>query len=340
MTRDPKSKSELSERRASRHRSFAARRPKFRLCLAAFVQGVALSPLSLLAAVVMADPPAKYPELQSGTELSTITVEAERDRAVLERRVSSFVSGITMAPYQQSLARWKKEMPICPQVAGLPYADGEYVLSRFSQIAEAAGASLAPLVCRANLHILVSSVPDELIAEWSKRNPWMFGTAGGTKIRQFLHSPAPVRVWYNTSFFSADGIACKTYDEGITICEQGAQIGQIRLASVRDLASVIVLVDARQITEINMGQLAAYIAMVGLAEIRVDAKLGDAPTILNLFTNSANAPAIGMSTWDTAYLKALYHTQHDDKTQLLALKASMIEDVAPDAQTVTQKALP
>jgi hypothetical protein len=35
-----------------------------------------------------------------------------------------------------------------------------------------------------------------------------------------------------------------------------------------------------------------------------------------------------MSAWDTAYLKALYHTQHDDKTQLLALKAEMINDVA------------
>jgi|ERR1700733_2660779 len=290
---------------------------------------LALTALSLLAAVATAEPPAKPAEQQSGTELSQITVEAARDRATLERRVNTFVSVITMAPYQQSLARWKKETPICPQVAGLPYLDGEFVLSRFSEMAAAAGASLAPNICRPNLYILVSSVPDELIAEWSKRNPWMFGTAGGTKIRQFLHASAPVRVWYNTSLFNGDGVSCKVYDEGINICEQGTQIAQVRLASVRDLTSVVVLVDARQIKEINMGQLAAYIAMVGLAEIRVDAKLGDAPTILHLFTDSANAPALGMSGWDAAYLKALYHTEHDDKTQLLALKASMIKDVAP-----------
>jgi hypothetical protein len=69
--------------------------------------------------------------------------------------------------------------------------------------------------------------------------------------------------------------------------------------------------------------------MVGLAEIRVDAKLGDAPTILRLFTDTANAPTLGMSAWDTAYLKALYHTELDDKTQLLALKASMLNEIAP-----------
>jgi hypothetical protein len=63
--------------------------------------------------------------------------------------------------------------------------------------------------------------------------------------------------------------------------------------------------------------------------MRHDAKTGDAPTILNLFTDSANAPALGMSTWDAAYLKALYHTQHEDKTQLLALKTSMAKDLAP-----------
>jgi hypothetical protein len=289
---------------------------------------------SLLAQGATAVQPERSPQ-NPEAELSSITVEAERDRATLERRLNAFVFGITMAPYQQSLARWKKEMPICPQVAGLPYLDGEYVLSRFSEIAAAAGASLAPNVCRPNLHILVSSVPDELIAEWSKRNPWMFGAAGGTKIRQFLHGTAPIRVWYNTSWVNGDGLPCKVYNEGVPVCEQGAQISQIRLSSMRDLTSVIVLVDARQIKEITMGQLAAYISIVGLAEIRIDAKLGDAPTILRLFSDPTNAPALGMSTWDTAYLKALYHTEHDDKTQLLALKTSMTQDVAPDAQTMT-----
>ena len=290
---------------------------------------MALGFLSLLAAIAAAEPQAKPPEPRSESELQSVTVEAQRNRAMLEQRVKTFVSDITTAPIQESLAQWQKEIPICPEVAGFPYDDSEYVLSRLSQIARAAGASLAPESCSANLHIVVSSVPDELIAEWSNRKPWMFGNAGGTKIRQFLKGPAPIRVWYNTAFFNGDGIPCKTYDGGVQVCEQDAQVAQVRLAAVRDFSSVIVLVDARQTQEISIGQLAAYIAMVGLAEIRVNAKLGVAPTILRLFTDPTNAPPFGMSAWDEAYLKALYHTQHDERTQLLSLKTSMIKDIAP-----------
>jgi len=281
--------------------------------------------LALLAASSPAEPPTTSPQQQSRTELNTITVEARRDRAILERRVNTFVSGITTAPYQDSLARWQKEMPICPLVGGLPHDDGEYILSRLSQIATSAGASLAPQSCKPNFYVIVTSVPDELIAAWSKRNPVMFGRAGGTKIRQFLTASSPVRVWYNAELVNWDGTPCHWMD-GIPYCKDG---GHVIFGAVRDLASVIVLIDARRAKGINFGQLAAYVAMVGLAEIRVNAKLNDAPTILRLFTDTANAPALGMSTWDTAYLKALYHTQHEDRTQLLALRASMLKEVAP-----------
>jgi hypothetical protein len=307
-----------------------------RCSLTAVARSTALTALSLLATIAIAEPPTRPPDQQTATELNTITVEAPRDRATIERRVNTFVSGITTAPYLQSLARWQKEIPICPQVAGLPYDDGEYVLSRLSQIAAAAGASLAPEICQPNLRIIVSSVPDELIAAWYKREPWMFDDANGAKIRQFLHASTPVRVWYKTAYFNWDGRPC-LLNQGLPVCTQDANV---RLAALRDLSSVIVLIDARRTKDITMGQLAAYVAMVGLAEIRVNAKIGDALTILRLFTDPANAPTLGMSTWDEAYLKALYHTQHEDKTQLLAVKASMLNDVAPDERTVTLKGRP
>jgi hypothetical protein len=50
---------------------------------------------------------------------------------------------------------------------------------------------------------------------------------------------------------------------------------------------------------------------------------------LRLFTDSANAPDLGMSTWDAAYLKAPYHTDHIARTQLLAMDESIVKDVAP-----------
>jgi hypothetical protein len=293
----------------------------------------AVAALSLLAAVAIAAPPGPSTQ-QSDPELKQITVEAQRERAAFERRVKTFVLGITTAPYEESLARWQEENPICPQVAGLPHDDGEYFLSRLSQIAAAAGASLAPERCKPNFYVIVTSVADELAAAWSKRYPRMFGNANGNKVRQFLTASSPIRVWYNAALFNRDGTPC-TLERGITICggfthpilDGGST--HLQFGVVRDLTSVIVLVDAGRVKGIKYGQLAAYIAMVGLAEIRVDAKTGDAPTILHLFTDSANAPALGMSAWDTAYLKALYRTRHEDKMQLLALETSMTKALVP-----------
>ena len=95
------------------------------------------------------------------------------------------------------------------------------------------------------------------------------------------------------------------------------------------LASVIVLVDARISKGINFGQLTAYIALAGLAQIRLDAKLGDAPTILQLFSDPSKAPRFGLSLWDQAYLKAVYHTARRDKPQRLAIARSMAHEIAP-----------
>jgi hypothetical protein len=284
----------------------------------------ALVALLLLATSVKADPPAKPPEQPPGTKLETITVKAKRDRAILEQRVDKFVYGITVTPFEDSIARWQTRTPICPLVAGLSHDDGEYMLSRLSQIATTAGASLAPESCRPNFYVIVTSVPDELIAAWSKRNHFLFGNAGGTKIRRFMTASTPVRVWYNVQLTDRDGTPCPVMF-GLPICPAD---GHFAFGTVRDLASVIMLIDARLAKGISFGQLSGYVAMNGLAEIRVHAKVGDAPSILRLFSDPKSAPPLGLSPWDAAYLRAIYHTQQHDKTQLLAVKEAMVNDVA------------
>ena len=285
----------------------------------------ALLALLLLAISVKAEPPAKRFEQPSETKLETITVKAKRDRAILEHRVDKFVYGITVTPFEDSIARWQTRTPICPLVAGLSHDDGEYMLSRLSQIATAAGATLAPERCQPNFYVIVTSVPDELIAAWSKRNHFLFGNAGATKIRRFVTASTPVRVWYNVQLTDRDGIPC-TAMFGLPICPAD---GHFAFGTVRDLASVIMLIDARIAKGISFGQLSAYVAMNGLAEIRPHARVGDAPSILQLFTDRTFAPPLGLSAWDAAYLKAMYHTQQNDKTQLAAVRESVVNDLAP-----------
>lgn len=112
----------------------------------------ALLALLLLVSSVKADPPAKSSDPQSDAKLNTITVKARRQ--TLERQVSAFVSAISIAPSNEALARWENPTFICPLVGGLPRDDGEFILTRLSSIALAAGAPLGSAHCKPNFYII------------------------------------------------------------------------------------------------------------------------------------------------------------------------------------------
>ena len=268
--------------------------------------------------------------------LDTITVEAARHRDAVERQVRAFVTQIAVKPYDSSLARWQTVAPICPLVAGLPRADGEYILARVSKIAAAAGAPLAPKHCKPNLYIVVSADPDALLKAWTKRDVWTFGDEsdqGGAKIRKFLNSSSPIRAWYNAELYSEEGTPLGNTAEcgSVMSCRANLRATATRITfnATRDLTSALIMVDGPRSHGVNFGQLASYIAMLGLAEIRDDADVGNAPSILHLFSRSMKDRPAGLSAWDEAFLKALYHTEQTDKQQLAEIKTAMIDGLVP-----------
>jgi hypothetical protein len=269
-------------------------------------------------------PPAPEPPK---AHIDATTVEAPKDRAAVERQVRTFVNAIAVKPGDESLARWQNQIPLCPLVAGMPKADGEYILSRVSKIATAAGAPLAPANCKGNFFIVVTSDPEGVIKAWSKRDVRIFGDEtdqGGTKIREF-QSSSPVRVWYNTEFYQIDGTPLGNL-EGRTA--QAARATRLETNNYRALSSVMAIVDTRRMKDVSFGQVAAYVAMVGLAQIRARANVTEAPTILNLFDASGKAPP-ALTAWDESFLKAVYRTRITDKAQIAEIKTAMVQDVAP-----------
>ena len=254
-------------------------------------------------------------------DLASVTVEGTRQKEILRRQLTSYIWSITQ-PNGAPLGRWQRYAPLCPLVAGLPHDDGEYLLKRLSQIAAAAGAPLAPEHCKVNLYVVLTSQPDALIKAWSNRDPWMFDDRshqGGTIIHRFLNAKTAARAWYNVFYTGTDGLP-----EAMMSNSAHAWGG-----IVHDLWSAIIVIDASRAKGVGYGQLAAYIGMIGLAEIRLDAKLGSAPTILQLFSDPEKAPSQGLSTWDRAFLKALYNTNPSDKSQRLAIARSMTQEIAP-----------
>jgi hypothetical protein len=284
-------------------------------------------------------PPQAGSSHQDGSShMDSITVEAARHRDAIERQIKTFVSRVASKPYDAPLARWQSVVPICPLVAGLSKADGEYVLTRVSQIAAASGAPLGKERCKPNFYIVVSADPDALLKAWTKRDVWMFGDEadqGGSKIRKFLNASSPVRVWYNAELYSDEGVPLHNSEGGGTALrdvrtDSRARATRMVFSETRDLTSALVMVDGPRAAGVNFKQLASFIAMVGLAEIRADADGTDAPSILRLFSSAEADRPPGLSQWDEAFLKALYRTAATDKQQLAEIKSEMVQDIAPE----------
>jgi hypothetical protein len=282
--------------------------------------------LMLLASPAVAQTPPTTPsektqEQQAKSDVTTITVEAQRES--LKRQVRTFVSAIAAQRFGDSLARWEKPTVICPQIAGLPRADGEFILARLSRLARSAGAPLGPERCKANFFVIVTEKPNALLKALEKKHPEMYTNGYYTLIRQFESATSPIRVWYNAELYDEDGRRHAGNASGTA--------SNIKFSTMRDLTSVIVIVDTQRVREsgVTFGQIAAYIAMVGLAELRSDPKIGAAPTILSVFSTSGAERPPGLTVWDQAYLKALYHTSHWDRMQLAEIKTSVVNEVAP-----------
>ena len=210
-----------------------------------------------------------------------------------------------------SLPRWNQ--PMCPLVAGLPRADGEYILARITQIASAAGAPVAGEHCRANLYIVATAHPDLLLNKWWTRDPLMYNECNGLGgIERFLHSKRPVRVWYNTEPETGNGRRSPraNLDAPSVEVNLGPTQGCITSGGGQQgLSQVIIVLDLPQVANLKIGPLAAYVSMLGLAQIRLTS-LPAAPSILSLFAPHSH-PVTGLTRWDRALLHALYHTPQD-----------------------------
>jgi len=297
--------------------------------------------------------------------LGSVTVEANRDRAVVEQQVSSFVSALAVRPTQESLVRWGR--PICPLVAGLARDRGEFILARLSELIRNVGAALDTANCRPNFYVIASADPDAFLKAWRKRDARLFGDGYGPKIQRFLQSRQAVRVWYNASLDTAAGMPMTdSVDLGVLPNRNGleggivsgvnnqayaglptnthARLSRLQWDELQRLGSVIVIVDTRRALGVSFVQLSDYIGMVGLTEVRQDADLGTAPSILRLFeaaprtASAASAPSAdpassaapaGLSRWDEAYLKELYKTDQSDKMQLSVIKTRVARDLLP-----------
>jgi len=275
----------------------------------------------------------------AGASAASAEVTVTARRAELAPKVAAFVQQISEVANGEGLPRW--QVPVCPLVAGLAREQGEFILGRVSEIAREAGVPLAGEQCRPNLYILVTAHPQESLQELAKRNySLMFlGDVSPRVVDEFIATPRAVRVWYSSYEKAPEGTALSGGPGPGALLLGGsfglspkynhwAQSSHLRSNVAWAFANVYVVVDLARLQAVSRGQLADYVGMVGLAQIKPDAHLGDAQTILRLFEGAPQSAPQGMSDWDRAFLKSLYATAQNSKVPRKEIARVMVREIA------------
>lgn len=263
-----------------------------------------------------------------------VTVESRS----LQDKVHAFVAGITegeVASFDDPLVVWRK--PVCPLVAGLPQEQGQYVFDRLTAALTRVGTTLGATGCRPNFFVVATPKPESVLnGVWNRRFK-VFGDASPTLIKRFIETPRPVRIWYQTVPTSADGSPIGTttqasnltgsqFDGTPTYEHEGNGL-RAEFVSTNSLLAVIAVIDLTKVGGRDWGQVTDYVAMAGLAQIDLDAKLGETRTILRLFSSPDDAPG-GLTDWDFAFLKSVNRTDPVSRHQRWHISEEMVEDLS------------
>ena len=280
-------------------------------------------------------PPARNRAPQSS--LGEITIQGLRQRHALGAAVDHFVFSTLVSLGHDPYARW--DSAVCPLVAGLTREQGDFILARITQAALAAHVPLAGSRCRANLFVVVTDRPRRLLSKWWARDQVMYDTRNGiAPVRAFIASTRPVHAWYNTALgcssqpldtaapanaLAAAGMLIEG-GSGV-VCAHGVDT-LLKTATVRGFSSVIVVVDAKQMRGVTLGQLAAYVTLTGLAEVNLSARDGAIPTILQLFRGGIHPP-LDLTAWDRALLYGLYNTHQASMLQATEINGAVLKAI-------------
>lgn len=268
---------------------------------------------------------------QNGASAQTgrdpIVVQSERLTPVVAReRASAFVRTTGVAASETPAARWND--PVCPRVLGLTPEGARSAENMIRAMALRVGAQLAPEPCDSN--IVISFTPDAaaVVREIERREPRRLAELNPTERRALLEGSAPVRWWHTSEVRDTSGSnggqgrtsqatsTPATHDGSGAGSDLAADVPTsmrysnsiISTYALRSLLSATVIIDQDAVMGRRLNAIAAYAAMVALAEIR-PLEVNPEGSILSLFT--AAEPPNQLTAQDIGFLRTLYRMPLD-----------------------------
>jgi len=272
-----------------------------------------------------------------------IVVNGERlSQSAARERAQQFIRAVGVATGETPAARWID--PVFPVVIGLNDAARDVAEAEVRRIAREAGAPVAAAPCAKNFAITFTPDAGAVARAIAERDPSRVAELSPEARAAVLGGNQPVRWWYITEHRSRDGTPANAGLGGAGGTNQniegsgygGAMSGGgtmqygssvLSTLSQRSIASAVVIVDTDGVEGRSLKAVAAYAALVGLAEIR-QSGAKPAGSILTMF--DGGTPVRSLTRQDQAFLKALYRLPLDRKAQLhrSALVGDMTRDLS------------
>lgn len=272
----------------------------------------------LVSALFLAAAPAGQQAVQSvpqdSAQLEDIVIDGRR----IEAAARAFVEEIGAPPAGTRPGRWNGD--ICMSVTGMQPRYAQYLIDRVAIAALDAGVEVSGPGCRPNVIIMATDdgpgLADELVDKVGLGfRPSVSGTNLGRRaLDHFRTADVPVRWWHVTMPVEpASGqvaIALRGQEPpAITVRDASRLRSNIRY----DLAWAIIIVDMSQTGDASFGALADYVAMAALTQLDPFADMSGENTVINLFRPDSTVS--GLTSWDKAYLAALYSARTDRATE-------------------------
>lgn len=289
--------------------------------------------------------------LQAADDPTIVVSGQQRADAEIRQEASSFVKAVAAdAGSSDQLGRWNQ--PVCASVFGATAEEEALVLARIREVATEARIRLAKgKKCTPNLVVAYTSDPSGVTGEVLKRNPHAARTLPVAMRDDLVTGAYPVRWWYDFKVESRDGVAAvgdhpallgalHTSSNGPG-AGAGGQIAQsdnqsgnvsdyssslIGTKSRQSVGGATIVVDVQRVRGQSKEAVASYVAMVGLAPLKLPPRPLSTPTITNLFHASPGQRADDLSDWDRAFIAALYRTPANRLARVQ--RASMTEHIA------------
>ena len=252
-----------------------------------------------------------------------VTVTGTKSREVLQGFVRSLTKPTRMSG---KIARW--EDGICPVTVGLKPEFIQFIDRRLKDVAAQVGAPVGKQGCGANIAIVFTTTPQDLIDNVRKKRPVMLGyydnTAQLDKLAAVTH---PIQAWYVTDTRDVNGsvqidgarpaglinqmeLPCDICTAGKIVMHPnqvldttGSRLGD---GIHSGLHYVVIVADPAQLLNYGMGSLADYIALLTLTQLDSLDDCQQLPSVANMLAKQCDRKSDALTENDTAYLRGLY----------------------------------